>query len=128
MTDPHDDPPAERRAHGTRISATTETDIRRMIMAGDSDLTIAKACGVSQPSVAIRRARLSSPPDLSVATPLVIGALRHLASSDGLSLADVASRLGMADATLLVHTLITLGVVRRTVGEPPRYGLRKDWL
>jgi hypothetical protein len=102
--------------------------MRRMILAGDSDQAIAATCGVSQVTVAVRRARISAPPDLGVATPIVVGALRHLAASDGLTIAEVTERLGVADATALVYALVTLGVVRRTVGDPPRYGLRKDWL
>lgn len=131
MTDANDvppAPPARRRGPGNRIPETIEADIQHRIQIGDSDQTSATACGVSQPTVAIRRARVSAPPDLSGVTPLVIGALRHLAASDGLTIANMTDRLGITDATPLVHALITLGVVRRTIGDPPRYGLRKDWL
>ena len=128
MTDSHDAPATERRGPGTRIPATVEADMRRMILTGDSDQAVASACGVSQVTVAIRRARITAPPDLGVAAPLVIGALRHLAASDGLTIADLADRLGIVEVVPLVHALITLGVVRRTMSEPPRYGLRKDWL
>lgn len=113
-----------------RIPADVDAEIRRMINDGCSDQMIASTCHVSQITVAMRRARLTAPPDIATATPQVIGALRHLAASDGLTITEVAERLRLAEseATAIVHALITLGVVRRTVGEPVRYGLRKDWL
>lgn len=130
MTDATDEP-KERPESGRRaISSKIEADIRRLILAGEGDQAIAKSCGISQPTVAIRRARMTAPPNLATATPQVIGTLRHLAASDGLTIVEISDRLQLAesDAEAIVHALITLGVIRRTAGEPVRYGIRKDWL
>jgi hypothetical protein len=106
----------------SRISEAQDAQIRALISEDLSDLEIARRAKVSAPTVASRR-----PPRAESAIPLVIGALRHLAASEGLTEAELSDRLGIPCNRLII-SLITLGVVRRSTGEPPRYGLRKDWL
>jgi hypothetical protein len=110
----------------SRISEAQDAQIRALISEDLSDLEIARRAKVSAPTVASRRPPRSAL-DAESAIPLVIGALRHLAASEGLTEAELSDRLGIPCNRLII-SLITLGVVRRSTGEPPRYGLRKDWL
>lgn len=108
-----------------RIGDAEHALILELIAEGHTDQHIARRAGVSAQTVSVRRpAKLKH---AWVEVPLVIGALRHLAASDGLTADDLAARVGSPVDGLLV-VLLSLGVVRRAVGEPGRYGLRKDWL
>ena len=109
-----------------RLAAETDAKIRELLAEGLPDQEIARRCGVAAQTVAARRPPRSAS-DVVSAVPLVIGALRHLAASDGLTEAELSDRIGIASDRLIL-SLITLGVVRRSTGEPPRYGLRRDWL
>lgn len=114
---------------GRRLDSETETKIYALLERGLGDTEIAAQVGVSVPTVASRRQRMEAEPDDEESARLVIGALRHLAASNAMTSVDLAKRLGVDDAQDLLMALISLGVVRTTATEdPPRYGLRKDWL
>ncbi len=108
-----------------RISAEQDAQIRALIGEGLADQEIARRVRVTPPTVAVRRPPRTA--DAVSAVPLVIGALRHLAAADGLTEDELSDRIGVPCDRMII-SLITLGVVRRSTGEPPRYGLRRDWL
>jgi DNA-binding CsgD family transcriptional regulator len=73
----------------------------------------------------------SAPPETDHDTPaaaLVIGALRQLAASSSLTETELTGRLGVSSCKRLLLSLISLAVVRQSTGDPPKYGIRRDWL
>jgi hypothetical protein len=124
---------AKRRGPGRPIPVDVEAKIVAMIADGSSNAEITAATGVAPATILRRRgprdARVSGAEAIvSSAVPQVIGALRHLVAGSGLTERELAARLGVDSCERLLAQLIALGVVRQSSDNPPKYGVRKDWL